>query len=586
MHVESTICALWRQPRSILLAALALNAVACQGAPGSPSTNAQTSGGASAVGGAASAGASGLTALGGASGMVASGPGLPPASGKRLTSSEYLRSVSDLFGQDFSSQTSVLPEDAAPNGFRNDTASLLPSASRTFAIEQVAWYVAEHVSFQTLSAWAPCTNQTAECQRGFVTKLGRLAFRRPLTTAEVDNWVRSFATAAAEGDGFEQGTRLVVAGFLQSPYFQFRLERVDGPTDSTGQHVASNYELATRLSYLLWGSAPDASLLDRAAQGTIDQPGVDGLVTQMLTGPHAHAGLGAFVEDWLTLYRLNSMVRDPKVFPTYTPDMAPLMKAEVESLFDRITFTESADLRHIFTDTRSALDPKLAPLYGVAAADVQAKLSANGGLFDLAAIPTRGGVLSMPGYIASQNGDNDGSIVKRGLFVLRALTCRDVPPPPSTVATNLDAVPVNLPQRERLDIHTKSPVCQACHGQFDGMGEAFEPYDAVGVRHTIDAYANPVRGDGTFNVDGADHAYADLREFQNVLAQSESVRACIAQRFVQYAYGRKLGAQDAGLIRTTSQQVGAAGNTYQAMVRAVAVNPVFRQVVDAQGSEQ
>jgi hypothetical protein len=323
-----------RAPGALRVAAFwGLFSCACEG-PGvgvSPSGNAG-----------ADAAAGGGSGVAGAPATLPADAPHPPATGRRLTNAEYLRSASQIFGQDFTDQVARLPEDQAPRGFRNDLGALLPSAARTFAIEEVAWFIADGVAWSTLSSFAPCAESSSACQQGFVANVGRRLFRRPLTPVEVGRWAGMFATSAAEGEGFERGARLVVAGLLQSPHFQYRLERLDGARDAAGRALVSDYELATRLSFLLWGTAPDAALLDEAERGAL-QAGPAAALERLLVDAGTPVGLTAFVDEWLSLYRLDTMYRSPEAFPELVPALPPVLKRELHALFEPIALTQARD---------------------------------------------------------------------------------------------------------------------------------------------------------------------------------------------------------------------------------------------------
>jgi hypothetical protein len=353
------------------------------------------------------------------------------------------------------------------------------------------------------------------------------------------------------------------------------LERSSGILNANGLPIVDDYELLSRLTFLIWGSGPDRILLDEAEAGTLAASVRDlaPLAERLLGSERAPSGLSAFVEEWLGLYHLDSMHRDPDHFPEWRPDLPTLMKQEVRSLFHRLTFVESTSLLGIFTDTQSQVPEFVLPLYGSASTAPLA-----GGLVDFAASRERGGVLGMPGFIAAQSSDNEGSLVERGLFVLRSLTCRDVPPPPANVATDLEAVPQDLPQRDRFALHAADPACQGCHSQFDPLGHAFEPYDGLGRHHSVDAYDNPVRGDGVFILDGVEHSFADLRDFQTILSTSETVQRCMTTKYLQYALGRPLDPSDDAIEGAAFDAFRAGGFDYGALVRSTVTHPNFELV--------
>src|SRR5262245_31596161 len=223
-------------------------------------------------------------------------PPLGPAAGRRLTSDEYKNTILDLLGVDLTAaaDSNVLPSDqpATGGGFRNDVAALLPSALHTDAYETLASRVAERVAWASgLAVHATCTDPTPDCRKGFIRSLGRLLYRRPLTDWDVDNLAPLFDAADTGAGAFESGARLVLQAMLQSPHFLYRLERLDH-VDPKSQSVApSPFEIATRLSYLLWQSAPTPDLLDAAERGDLsDDASLATTVAGMMADPHALRG--------------------------------------------------------------------------------------------------------------------------------------------------------------------------------------------------------------------------------------------------------------------------------------------------------
>ena len=239
---------------------------------------------------------------------------LGPAPGRRLTESEYANTIADLLGVTLDGGDLYLLPDEEPatgGGFRDDVAALLPSSVRTDAYEQLAARIAARVDWVGgLAAHATCTDPTAAC-RGIHPSPGRLVYRRPLTDADVQILEPLFATAAGSAsdapDAFELGARLVLQAMLQSPHFLYRLERRDAVDALSGRPAPSPFELATRLSYLLWASAPGPELLDAAERGDFSGGGaLAGLVAGMLGDARARRGLDAYAQDWLQLYRLDA----------------------------------------------------------------------------------------------------------------------------------------------------------------------------------------------------------------------------------------------------------------------------------------
>src|SRR5258708_4484341 len=337
---------------------------------------------------------------GGSGGLVSPpvtvGSAVGPSAGRRLTKNEYINTIGDLLGVSLTpDDASALPEDqpATGGGFRNDIQGLLPTAVRTDAYEALANLVAGRVSWAGgLATHAACTDPTPACREGFIRSLGRVLYRRPPTDFDAHNLAPLFDLTAADATGFQAGARLVVEAMLQSPHFLYRLERLDSIDPSSSKSGPTPFEVATRLSYLAWLSAPTPALLDAAEHGDLSKDAsYAAAVGRMLMDAHARRGFEGYAQDWLQLYRLDS--RTPNDQRGVTTALLAEMKEETLRFASRIAMTENRDLTALFTDKKTELGPALAQIYGVT---VQAQGFAT---YDLANDPNRMGILTQPGFL-------------------------------------------------------------------------------------------------------------------------------------------------------------------------------------------
>lgn len=505
------------------------------------------------------------------------GAALGPAPGRRLTKEQYANTVADLLGVAVdAADLYLLPDDqpATGGGFRDDVAALLPSAVRTDAYERLAAAIVDRVPWAGgLAAHASCTEPTAACREGFVRHLGRLLYRRPLTDGDVQNLAPLFDAADAAPDQdttFEGGARLVLQTMLQSPHFLYRLERGDGVDLRTGAAAPSSFELATRLAYLLWASAPGPELLDAAERGDLSRDGgaLSSTVAGMLSDMRARRGLDAYARDWLQLYRLDA--RTPNDALGVGADLLAEMKQESLRLVERIALDERRDLTEILTDQHTELGPALAQVYGLD------PVSSDVAPYDLAGVPNRLGILTQPGFLILRAAPAHVSIVDRGLMVMRVFLCQEMPAPPPGAAAQIDSIPITLTDRDRFALHTTAPECAGCHDAFDPLGYPFEPFDFAGHFRTIDDNGNPLRNDGQVMLDGVLQSYADTASFAALLAASPTVQRCLVSKLYQYGMGRSLRAEDAPAIDRLAQAFADGGRTWSAAVAAVATSPAFR----------
>jgi hypothetical protein len=539
-----------------------------------------TGGGVAQPGGGGGSGASSGGTAGGGAGTGTSTPGptrapLGPAAGRRLTRDQYVNTIVDLLGVDLraTGDASTLPEDqpATGGGFRDDFDGLLPSALRTDAYETLATRVAETVAWtDVLAPYASCLDATAACREDFIRRLGRVLYRRPLTDWDVANLVPLFdAAGATDAAGFQAGARLVVEAMLQSPHFLYRLERLDSVDAKSARPAPNGFEMATRLSYLVWRSGPTTALLDAAERGDLsDATSLSTTIAGMLADSHTRRGFDGYAEDWMQLYRLDARTPTPQL--GVTADLVAEMKEETLRFLDRVALTDGRDLSAVFTDKKSELGPALAQVYGLS------PVAQNFAPYDLSGDPNRIGILTQPGFLILRAAPERATIVHRGLMILRVFLCQEVPAPPPDAAAQIQNVPPNLTDRDRFALHTTSATCKGCHDAFDPLGYPFEPYDLAGRFRTVDDYGNPLRSDGDLSLDGVTQHFQNTAEFANLLSMSSTVHRCFVSKMYQYAMGRSLQTADQSAVDDLSQRFEGAGRTYFAGVTAVATSAAFQ----------
>jgi hypothetical protein len=487
-----------------------------------------------------------------------------PATGQRLTDRQYLNVVIDLFGVDASAETLTLPLDPKLEGFRNAASSLLPSDIRIEGYAGMARAITGRIDWtQLLSREGLCSDATEKCRRDFLTVMGRRLFRRTLTDEQLGRFAALFEAVTREGDPFPVAAALAVSGMLQSPEFLYRLERPGARVD--------DFELATRLSFLLWNSTPDEALLQAAAGGQLAGANLHTQVSRMLADPRARRALRDYVDDWLDADKLLRTSRDPAAFPQFSGALAADMREEIHRLFERVVWKDDADLVEVLRSEHTALTPALARLYGLPA-------GAGAGFAeqDLSQVPTRAGLLTQAGILTLTSvGGPGSSIVDRGVFVLRNFLCVHVPEPPNNVP-ELPAADSGKSERERLAQHRQDPACGSCHNMFDPLGIAFEAYDAIGALQTKDAAGNALTGAGTMMVGDKEVPYSNVREFVAALTRSADIGACMARKVVQYTFARPLFQGDEPLVAELAGRFARGGNRYQGFLTNLAESPWIR----------
>lgn len=479
------------------------------------------------------------------------------AVGRRLTRAELFNTLDVTLGVTLDPAAYDLPQDERiPGAFRNSDQLL--SLGRVTAYHAIAEVAVEAADWSALLAThASCTDATAACREAFIASMGRSVMRRPLPPQEVALFTPLFTVAEAEGDDFLEGAKLVTRAMLQSPRFLYRLEHQTDDGTSAEARTVDDYELATRLSFLVWNAGPDTELLDLAEEEQLHGR-IDEQVDRLLAHPRAKRALSQYVEQWLYLDAAPAAL-----------ELAPDFKEQTYRLFSWLVWEEQANLMQAFTTQRAELNGALAEFYGIPSQ------GADWMVYDLADVPERIGFLTNASVLAARTVNPDSSMIDRGLFILNDIFCESVPPPddPELLeAIEEEMVPETsgLSQRERFATQSENPLCMGCHGRFDNLGLAFETYGTVGQYITEDQFGNALTGHGEVHVGDVDVTFDDVRGLVAALAESETVARCLVKKSMQHAYGRALTARDDDKIVRAHTEFAEAGGTYHAMIRAVA----------------
>jgi hypothetical protein len=498
-----------------------------------------------------------------ASSLVSSGP----AVGRRLTREEYFNSLESTLGVELDPDRYPLPREArVPAGFRNSAADMLLTRNHVAAYVSIARTVVAALEPETLvPTHGGCSDATRACFESFVDGIGTLLLRRPPAGEERASYVGLFDDVTAGTMTLTDAAETVTRVMLASPRFVYRLEYQDGAGEF---REVDAYELATRLSFLIWNAAPDAELLELAAAGELEAE-LPAQVERLLDHPRAQRALRQYLEQWLHLDSIPS-----------TGPLSREMKEETYRLVAWLVWEQDADLMRMFDEPRTEISGALARHYGLPADGLDDDELA---LFDLSGVPERAGLLSHAGVLMAHTINPATSLIDRGLFVLFDVFCDGVPSPSgvelrAAIEENMIPTESGLSQRERFAMQREDPTCMACHGKFDPLGEPFEVFGAFGEHITEDQYGNLLAGDGHVLLGDVDTAFEDFSGYARALAASESVSRCMVTRSIQHAWGRALSAGDFPMRDQVHQSFREQGGSYRALLRAIALHDAFRRV--------
>lgn len=418
------------------------------------------------------------------------------------------------------------------------------------------------------SCYPANSDEEGACARRILGELATQAYRAPVTDAQLEPVLAFYARGAAEG-GFEMGIQQGLARILIDPRFLFRFE--EEPVDATpgGVYAISDIELASRLSFFLWSSIPDAPLMERAIAGTLHQPEVLAAeVRRMLADPRSEALVENFAGQWLRLRELASLTPET---PAFNDNLRAAFIAETQ-LFVGSVIAEDRPVTTLLDADYTFLDERLAAHYGIPG--VYGSFMRR---VELPADSPRRGLLGQASLLTVTSTASRTSPVIRGSWILENLLHAPVPAPPPGVETNLDGdgtVVLTSSIRERLEQHRQDPSCMGCHSVIDPVGFALENFDMIGAWRERDG-DSPVDAGGVL-VDGTPvQGPSDLREA--LVSKRELFVSTFTEKLLTYALGRKLEYYDMPQVRAILRAAEADDYRVGAIVTALVQNPLFLQ---------
>jgi hypothetical protein len=564
-----------------------------QGTPGAGGGNPVGAGGTGAPGGSGSpgvggsssgsAGAGGMGAAGGTGGMADVGtiytnpPAFAPAPGllRRLTRNQFRNAMKDVFGYDVN--VNELDADSFTANFASVGAGTVVTSDR--GVEQYITAVENAVNVvfsdatkrSQLIGCTPTGQSNDTCVRGFIQKLGARAWRRPLDTLELDRFVALAASASTTLGSSTEGARWATVALFSSPSFLYRPEL--GAAASNGALRFSGYEMASRLSFLIWNSIPDQTLMDQAASGMLGTPdGVRTAATRMLNAAAGRESVAGFAEEYMRLDRIATQAKDPGLFPDYGAGLQAAMVRDIRDTWASLAFDDQASFYDLFTTKKVVVNADLARVYGIDATGLSSTT------FQTRSLPAdgpRSGVLSKAGFLSEFANQQSGSPTLRGKFIREALMCLTIPPPPPDVNTAVVDLPTNVPmtRRQRLEVHMTNPSCASCHRYMDPLGFPLENFDAIGKYRTTD---NGLPVDATGSFDGV--PVVNANELGVAASQSVTVAQCMVRKYYTYAVGHDERPVDGSVLNALATAFKESGFKMRELTLAVATHEAFSVV--------
>ncbi len=494
---------------------------------------------------------------------------------RRLTKTEYANTLHDLLGVD-PTIADELPDEVSGEGYLNSISPL-----------QLEHYltIADKVLDQILpSADAPRTEMqqrllgkppvegtdSSVAARAIAQSLARRAYRRPPSDTELNVLLEVFDLGKRNDLTYPRSVRLMLKAILVSPQFLFITPADKVETDEEIVPL-DDYQLASRLSYLLWATMPDDELMALADKGELHEPAIlEAQVNRLLTDSRSRALFDGFGAQWLGLGDLKHRAFDEVKFPQMTLELRSAMVDEARLFFESIVRDNRSVINFIDGDY-TFINDTLAPIYGLEGTVIGPEMRrvqlTNG---------NRGGLLGMPGVLAASSFPNRTSAVKRGAWVLEQVLGDHVPsaPPDVPALDSQDPQTVErLTLRERTELHRTNPVCANCHQTLDPIGFGLENFDAIGRWREQDDNGEAIDASGELP---GGQRFTSPKELKAIIAaQIDKLSRNLVEKLLAYALCRKLEGYDEIVVDDLMQRIASDDYRMQSLIGAVVTSYPF-----------
>jgi len=523
-------------------------------------------------GGGSTTGASGGTTGTGGTAALTKDPGRKDM--HRLNSAEYNATVTDVLG------TSQQPANATWRGGEIDGWDNIATQLGIDDTQYERYFNAAEALVEEVFAsptlkgrYITCaTVDDAACVQGIINSAGLHIFRRPLSVEEVGTYYKAYQGARALGDDHDMSLKVVLRALLSSAEFLYRIEFDPNPA-SIEPHPVAAYELASRLSYFLWSSAPDDVLLTAAADNSITTDAVlSAAVDRMLLDGRAQRLIDNFAGQWLGARQVAQHAVDPAIYGAWTPELADAAGRELYQYFGEFLLQDRPWTDFLKADF-NFVEGSLAELYGVTA-------PAAGMTRTEITTDNRAGFFGLSGFLALSSMSSRTSPTLRGRWILINMLCvHPEPPPPGVPELEETGDVANLSVREKLEQHRTNPACASCHSVIDPYGLALEQFDGIGRFRT--AYPNGTNIDPATSLPPLNSypngvSFTGLSGLSDVVSQDPAFTSCVAQKLFTYGLGRLVADTDKPYIEAVHTGWVQQAPTLRSLIRSLVLADTFR----------
>ncbi len=490
---------------------------------------------------------------------------------RRLSEQEYRNSIADIFGKNIAVQGMFEPQIRIGGLVATSTAvlSITPAGFESFSkmADSIAIQVTDEAHRGKLVSCTPKSARAPDdaCAAAFFGHYGLMLFRRPLTDAERQVRVKLARDMTKSSGDFYGGLRYGLAQMLQSPNFLFRKERAV----QSGKGLSLEpYSRATRLSYLMWDTAPDAELLQAAQSGALNTAaGLDQQVDRLLASPRLEAGMRAFFADMLELDTFDTVSKDSLIYPKWSAAMASSAREETLRGAIDLALHQNGDVRELMTTRKTFINRSLAAIY-----DVDFSFDGEWMPYEFAEDSGRSGVVTQVSMLAMFSHPGQSSPTKRGVALMDIFLCEPTPTPPANVdfsAINDTTGPLKT-VRERLMAHATTPTCASCHTHSDPIGLSLDGFDTIGGRRLTEN-GQPIDLSATLQ----GKTFRDGPGLGRYLHDNPKFPACMARKLYAYAKGVNTEEVDAGTFKAAYRAFADSGYRMRTLIKGLVESSEF-----------